>query len=94
MNYIWAVNLGIRTRAGHHIHVAVDVLRYSRGWLIATHQSVPFAVPVVWREQMYHLTECYCCLTKTDGHNSKPKHTRVYPNIPSAIRPVKRDISL
>ena len=54
------------------------------GWLIGTHQSMPFAVLMVWREQKDHLTDWYFCLTKTDGHNSKSKHTTVYPSIPSA----------
>jgi hypothetical protein len=52
---------------------------------------MPFAVPMVWREQKDHLTDCYFCLTKIYGHNYKSKHTTVYPNIPSALRPVKHD---
>jgi len=48
---------------------------------------------VVWKEQD-RLTDCYFCLTKTDGHNSKSKHTIVYPNIPSALRPVEHGDSL
>jgi len=53
-----------------------------------------FAVPLVWTEQKDHLINCYCCLTKIDGYNSKSKHTIVYPNIPSALRPVEHDNSL
>jgi hypothetical protein len=68
--------------------------RYLRCWLTGVHQSIPFAVPVVWREQNDHLTDCYFCLTKIDGHNSKSKHTTVYPNIPSALRLVEHDDSL
>ena len=65
--------------------------RYLRCWLIDSHQSVPFAVPVVWRKQKDHLTEGYLCLTKLDGHNWKSESAIVYPNIPSAIRPVEHD---
>jgi len=54
-----AVKLGIRTRAWHHIHDAVHV-----HWLTGTHHSMPFTVPMVWREQKDHLTSCYCCRTK------------------------------
>jgi hypothetical protein len=50
-----------------------------------------FAVHMVWREEKDHLTDWYYCLTKIDGHNSKSEHTRVYPNIPSAIKPVDHD---
>ena len=55
---------------------------------------MPFAVPMVRREQKVHFTECYFCLTKIAGHNSTPKHTTVYPNIPSALRPVEHDDNL
>ena len=68
-------------------------LRYLRGWLIGTHQSMPFAVPVVWREQKDHLTDCYFCLRKRNGHNSKYKQTSAYLNIPSALMFFKRDDS-
>jgi hypothetical protein len=56
-------------------------MRYLRSWLIGTHQSVPLTVPVVWREQKKHCIDCCFCLTKTDGHSSKSKHTLVDPNI-------------
>ena len=68
--------------------------RCLRCWLIGMHQSVPVAVPVVWWEQKDHLSDCYFCLTKIDGHNFKSKLTIVYPNIPSAPRRVEHDDSL
>jgi len=49
---------------------------------------------MVWKEQKDLLTNCYCCLTKIDGHNSGYKNTVVYPNIPSALRPFEHDGSL
>jgi hypothetical protein len=49
---------------------------------------------MVCREWKDHLTYCYFCLTIIDGHNSKSKHTTVYPGILSALRPVKHDDSL
>ena len=67
---------------------------YLRGWLISTHQSLPFAVPMLWKEHKHHLTDCYCCLAKIDAHNSGSKRTIVYPNIPSALWPVVHDGSL
>jgi hypothetical protein len=68
-------------------------LGYLRGWLIGTHQPMPFAVPIVRREQD-HLIDCYFCLTKIDNHYSKSKDNIVYPNIPSALRLVEHDNSL
>jgi hypothetical protein len=49
---------------------------------------------MVWREQKDHFTDCYFCLTTIDGRNSKAKHTKVYPSIPSALRPVEHEDSL
>ena len=41
MNYIMAVKLGFRTRAGHHIHVAVDIRDiYVPGLLALTKQCL------------------------------------------------------
>jgi hypothetical protein len=70
MNYIFAVEVGIRTRAGHHIHAEVDVWDiYLTGSLALT--KMPFTVPMIRREQKDHLNDCYFCLTKIDGINSK-----------------------
>jgi hypothetical protein len=53
---------------------------------------MPFAVGVGGTEgSPYRLL---LLIKKRDGHNSKSKHTIVYPNIPSAITPVKHDDSL
>jgi hypothetical protein len=56
MNYILSVNLGIRTNCAPH-SCPSNCLRYLRGWLIGTHKSMPFAVPIVWREQNDRLTD-------------------------------------
>jgi hypothetical protein len=55
--------------------------RYLRCWLTVMHQSIPFAVSVVWWEQKDHLSDCYFRLTKIDDRNSKSKRAIVYPNI-------------
>ena len=83
-----AVKMGIRMSLAPH-SCCSRYLRYLHRWLIGTHQSMPFAVPMVWREQKDHLTNCYFCLTIIDGHNSKSKQTIVYPNIPFALRPIE-----
>lgn len=64
------------------------------GWLKGTHKSMPFAVPMIWREPTDHVTDCYFCLTNVAGFSSKNKYAIVYPNLQSAIRPVKHDDSL
>ncbi|KAK2578846.1 hypothetical protein KPH14_012201 [Odynerus spinipes] len=50
--------------------------------------KMPFNVPVVWREPSDHATNCYFCLTNITGFNRKNKRQIVYPNVPSAIKPV------
>jgi hypothetical protein len=43
---------------------------------------------MAWREQKNHVDDCYFCMTKTAGYNKKNAKTIVYPNLPSAIRPI------
>ena len=56
--------------------------------------SMPFAIPMVWREPMDHSTDCYFCMTKVAGYSARNKDKIVYPDIPSAIKPVKHDTNL
>ena len=51
---------------------------------------MPFGVPVVWRVPSNHSTDWYFCMVPPilNGMSMKKKSTLVYPNIPSAIRPV------
>jgi len=51
---------------------------------------MPFGVPMVWRVPSNHGTDSYFCmmLPIQNGMSMKKKSTLVYPNIPSAIRPV------
>ena len=58
------------------------------GCLKGTHKSMPFAVPMVWREPRNHVDDCYFCMTNIKGITSKSKRSIQYPNIPSAMRPV------
>ena len=45
-----------------------------------------FAVPMVWREQKDHSSDCYFCLTNISGFSLKSRHSVQYPNLPSALR--------
>ena len=53
-----------------------------------------FAVPMIWREQRDHITDCYFCLTKTKGYNQRNRKKILYPNLPSAIRTVLHSYDL
>ena len=49
---------------------------------------------MVWREQRNHLDDCYFCLTKVKGHSIKTKSRIIYPNLPSALRPVAHGLEI
>ena len=57
-------------------------------WLNGKRKSMPFAVPMVWREQKNHTDDCYFCSTQVSGHSMKTRKKIKYPDCPSAIRPV------
>lgn len=59
-----------------------------RQWIKGSRSCMPFAVPMIWREQKDHLTDCYFCITKIAGFSAKKKKSVVYLNLASAIRPV------
>lgn len=63
-------------------------------WMKGKRKSMPFAVPMVWREPTNHFDDCYFCLTKTEGYSKKGKHKIDYPNLQSAIRPVSHNADL
>jgi len=51
---------------------------------------MPFAVRIVWKGPSNHTTDCYLCMVPpaSGGITKKKKWTIVYPNVPSALRPV------
>ena len=49
---------------------------------------MPFAVPMVWREQSDHVTDCYFCMTSIKGFSRKNYTKIFYPVCRSAIKPV------
>ena len=59
-----------------------------RHWRNGKRKSMPFAIPMVWREGKDHITDCYFCMINLKGINHKNKHYVQYPDVPSAIRPI------
>ncbi|KMQ86291.1 hypothetical protein RF55_14749 [Lasius niger] len=61
--------------------------RNLRGWYDGIKKSMPFGVPMIWREPSNHATDCYFCLTDTRQFSTKTKHGIKYSNVSSVIRP-------
>ncbi|XP_076056096.1 uncharacterized protein LOC143034074 [Oratosquilla oratoria] len=57
-------------------------------WSKGNRKSMPFGIPMVWREPTIHLEDCYFCMVKPLGRNAKSSKHIKYPNIPSAMQPV------
>jgi hypothetical protein len=59
-----------------------------RHWFTGRRKSMPFGIPMIWREPTNHATDCYFCMTKISGFSKKNKKKIIYPSPPSAMRPV------
>lgn len=57
-------------------------------WLNGKRTSMPFGVPMVWREPKNHSNDCYFCMTNIAGFTRKNKHKIKYPDCESALKPV------
>jgi len=59
-----------------------------RLWSKGKKKALSFAIPMVWREPTNHSDDCYFCSCNVQGFNSSNKKDIVYPDLPSARRPV------
>lgn len=60
-------------------------------WLAGKRASIPFAVPMIWREPQNHHDDCYFCCTSIAGFNRKNKGNIRYADCASAQKPVPHD---
>ena len=51
-----------------------------RHWAKGNRKSLPFGIPMVWREPQNHHDDCYFCLCDIKGHNRKTLKHILYPN--------------
>jgi len=66
--------------------------RILAAWTKGSH-CMPFAIPMVWRQHMEYVSDCYSCLTSISV-TAKSKHTVQYPNLPFVMRPVPHSAEL
>ena len=57
-------------------------------WLDGKRKQMPFAVPMIWREQNDHISDCYFCMTNIAGFSRKSKSKIAYLTCKSAPKPV------
>lgn len=65
--------------------------KYLRDWLSGRRSCLPFATPMLWKEQKDHIEDCYFCINKTEGLNTRKKRKHSYIETPSAQRPRPHD---
>ena len=59
-----------------------------RQWTKGKKSHLKFGIPMVWREQKDHETDCYFCALDLTGINKKNRNGLKYPDLDSARRPV------
>ena len=62
-----------------------------RKWSKGKTKALRFGVPVTWREPKNQSDDCCFFCYGIKGYNSKNKKVILYPNLPSAFRPVVHD---
>lgn len=62
-------------------------------WWNGTRDRMPFAVPMIWKKQRNHRSDCYFCITKVGGFSAKNKNKIEYPTCQSASKPIPYDDS-
>ncbi|ESO04311.1 hypothetical protein HELRODRAFT_172670 [Helobdella robusta] len=61
---------------------------YLHQWTKGKKTCLKFGIPMVWREQRNHDTDCYFCSIDLTGINRKNRSSLEYPDLQSARRPV------
>ena len=54
----WAPHIACKT--------CIEQLRH---WTTGRRKSMKFGIPMIWREPIYHLNDCYFCTTNITGIN-------------------------
>jgi len=49
-----------------------------RSWSVGKRESLPFGLPMAWREGKDHVTDCYFCMTNLQGMLTFILHGRIF----------------
>ena len=60
-----------------------------RDYATGKKKSMLFQIPMIWRIPKSHHNDCYFCMVYVKGYSKKTKNKITYPNLESAILPVK-----
>lgn len=84
----FGVKLGDQDKTWAPHFVCKTCTEHLRQWTTGQRKSLKFGVPMVWREPVNHIDDCYFCIVNVSGINRKNRHKWTYPDLPSARRPV------
>ena len=59
-----------------------------RQWSQGSRKALKFGIPMIWKEPENYTDDCYFCAINLTGINEKKRKSLIYPNLPSALRPV------
>jgi len=71
--------------------VCTSYVETLRSWSHGNGKHLPFGIPVIWREQIDHVADCYFCMVIVKGFNKKNKHSTLISKLQFSFeRPVPR----
>ena len=84
----FGVMLGDQDKAWAPHNVCKTCIEHLRQWTLGKRKGMRFGVPMVWREQTDHSSDCYFCKVSVIGINRNNRSKWQYPDLNSARRPV------
>lgn len=88
-NLYFGCHLGDQDKAWAPHQICSACSNGLRDWVNKKKASMPFAIPMIWREPRDHNEDCYFCSVNITGFSTKNKNKIVYPVMDSARRPVQ-----
>ncbi|GBM40794.1 hypothetical protein AVEN_80802-1 [Araneus ventricosus] len=84
----FGVKLGDQDKSCFPHIICCICLEELKQWLSEKQKSLRFGIPMIWRETSNQSDEFYFCSLNVHVFNAKNRKGIIYPNIPSAMRPV------